>query len=295
MNILIAGGTGFVGRHLTEALTRKGHAVYIVSRSPDKHTNTMMVSFINYDNPVDKLPIIHAVINLAGDSLFGYWTKAKKAAIHKSRINTTQNVIHMMGQMEQKPDVFINGSAVGFYGTSQKMIFTEATDQPGDDFLAGVVHEWEETAKQAEQLGIRTVYTRFGIVLGQEGSLPLMKLPVRLFAGGKIGSGDQWLSWVHIDDVVGMIQFCLENTSINGPINVTAPNPKRNKDFSSTLAHVMRRPYWLPTPAPAIRTILGDMSMLITHGQYVLPSKAEIHGYHFSYPHLEEALRETEA
>ncbi|HLS10406.1 NAD-dependent epimerase/dehydratase family protein, partial [Lentibacillus sp.] len=169
MNIMITGGTGFVGRHLTKALTEKEHVVYILTRTPANHTNTDKISFISYDHPVEDLPRIQAVINLAGDSLFGYWTERKKAVIRSSRIDTTQKVIRMMEQMEQKPDVFISGSAVGFYGTSEEHIFTEETIKPGDDFLASVVVEWEQTAKQAEQLGVRTVYTRFGVIMGNEG------------------------------------------------------------------------------------------------------------------------------
>ncbi|TMN22848.1 TIGR01777 family oxidoreductase [Lentibacillus cibarius] len=294
MNYLITGGTGFVGKHLTVALTAQGHHVYILTRAPERHTNTTRTSFISYEQPVEELPLIHGVINLAGDSLFGYWSKKKKAAIRNSRIETTQQLIEMMKQMQELPAVFISGSAVGFYGTSEDSIFTEQTTKAGGDFLAGVVAEWEQTAKQAEDLGVRTVCTRFGVILGDEGALPLMKLPVKLFAGGKIGSGQQWMSWVHIEDVVGIIQFCLSNKQMSGPVNVTAPNPKRNKDFISILARVLRRPDWIPTPALAVRTVIGEMSILVTHGQYVLPKKAEDHGYPFAFPQLEAALRKIE-
>ncbi|RYG73259.1 TIGR01777 family protein [Lentibacillus lipolyticus] len=294
MTILMTGGTGFVGRHLTEALTEAGHHIYITTRTPEKQTSTKQVTFIGYDYPAEQLPVIHAVINLAGDSLFGYWTAAKKEAIRKSRIETTQKVIHMLKQMKQKPDVFISGSAVGFYGTAEDLIFTEETNRSGNDFLANVVTEWEQTAKQAESLGIRTVYARFGVILGKQGALPLMKLPVKLFAGGRIGSGEQWMSWVHINDVVNMIQFCLRNEQVSGPVNVTAPNPVRNKDFTNTLARVLGRPNWLPAPAFAIRAVLGDMSILITKGQFVLPGKAQKLGYNFVYPNLKDALYETE-
>lgn len=294
MNIMITGGTGFVGTHLTRALTEADHDVYILTRSPEEHHDTKCVTFISYCHPVDDLPVMHAVVNLAGDSLFGYWTKKKKDAIRTSRINTTQQVIQMMEQMERKPDVFISGSAVGFYGTSEDLIFTEKTTKPGDDFLASVVTEWEQTAKQAEQLGVRTVYTRFGVILGKEGALPLMKLPVNMFAGGRIGSGEQWVSWVHIEDVVRMIQFCIANEHISGPVNVTAPNPKRNKDFTRVLADVLNRPYWLPAPDLLVRTTMGEMSLLIAKGQCILPQKAQESRYSFSFPYLREALQETE-
>ncbi|SFE30950.1 hypothetical protein SAMN05216238_11293 [Lentibacillus persicus] len=294
MNILITGGTGFLGTHLTNALIEKGHHTYILTRSPDKHTDTGNTFFISYDYPVKELPVIHAVVNLAGESLFGYWTLTKKEAIRTSRIETTRQVIHMMKQMKTKPDVFISGSAVGFYGTSEDRIFTEKTAEPGDDFLAEVVTEWEKTAKEAESLGVRTVLTRFGIMLGKEGALPLMKLPVKLFAGGKVGSGEQWISWVHVKDAAGLVQFCLFNNTISGPVNVTAPNPKRNKDFINVLAHVLRRPDWLPVPSFPVRIVLGEMSLLILNGQCVLPQKANDAHYAFSYPSLKAALAETE-
>ncbi|MFD1040073.1 TIGR01777 family oxidoreductase [Virgibacillus byunsanensis] len=292
MNILITGGTGFVGTNLSKALVEKGHLVYIITRTPDRHPNTDKITFINYDDDTANLPVIHAVINLAGESLFGYWTKKKKEAILSSRIEATESVMEFIKKLEKKPTVFISGSAIGYYGTSQDLIFTEDTTQPGDDFLASVTKKWEQTAKQAEELDIRTVYTRFGVILGDEGALPYMSLPVKMFAGGKIGNGEQWISWVHIDDVVNMILFCLFNEHIKGPVNVTSPNPKRNKDFTKILATVLKRPYWFPAPSPIIRTVIGEMSHLITKGQYVLPKKTQDQNYQFKYPYLEEALRE---
>lgn len=294
MNILITGGTGFVGSNLTKSLNEKDHHVYILTRSPEKHTNSEKTSFISYDHQVEKLPTIHGVINLAGDSLFGYWSKKKKDTIITSRIETTQKLIDMIKKMDKKPDVFITGSAIGYYGTSGDLIFTENTTEPGDDFLAKVAVDWEKTAKQAEQLNIRTVYARFGVILGKEGALPYMKLPIKIFAGGKIGNGEQWVSWVHIEDAVKLIQFCLFNTHISGAVNVTAPYPKRNKDFTKVLAKVLKRPYWFTTPSPLMRTVIGEMSHLITKGQFVLPQQAKDNNYQFSFPYLEEALRETE-
>ncbi|WP_164670009.1 TIGR01777 family oxidoreductase [Virgibacillus doumboii] len=294
MNILVTGGTGFVGKHLTNTLLENDHCVYILTRSPDKHTDSEKISYLGYNTQADTLPTIHAVINLAGDSLFGYWTKKKKEAIRNSRIETTQKVIDFMKNMDKKPEVLISGSAVGFYGTSEDLIFTEKTTKPGNDFLATVVTDWEKTASQAEQLRIRTVYTRFGVILGNEGALPYMKLPVKMFAGGKIGNGEQWVPWVHIEDVVKLIQFALDNEAISGPLNVTAPNPKRNKDFTKILANLLKRPYWIPAPSPIIRMTIGEMSLLITKGQYVLPNKAVENNFQFTYPYLEEALRNIE-
>lgn len=289
MNILVAGGTGFVGKALVKTLNERGHSIYILTRSPAKHRSTQQVKFIDY-NDTDDLPDMEVVINLAGESLFGYWTAKKKQSIMSSRLHTTQYVIDRMTKMKQKPNVFINASAIGYYGTSDKVIFTEETTEAGSDFLAQVVAEWEKTAQQAEEMGIRTVLMRFGIILGDGGALSFMRLPIKWFIGGKIASGEQWLSWIHIDDVIKLIGFCLHHEDIKGPINVTAPQPIRNKDFIRILAKVMKRPCWISVPEPLIRLVAGEMSQLITKGQYVLPKKAQKHNFHFLYPHLEKAL-----
>lgn len=294
MNILITGGTGFVGKNLTKSLTAKGHHVFILTRSPDTHNDSEKITHLHYHDGVDKLPIIQAVINLAGDSLFGYWTKKKKERILSSRIETTEMIVDFMKQMKVKPTVFISGSAIGFYGTSEDLIFTEKTIEAGDDFLAHVVQTWEHTAREAKDLGIRTIYARFGVILGHEGALPLMSLPIKLFAGGKIGHGEQWVSWVHIDDVVNLLSFCLTNHQIEGPLNITSPHPKRNKEFTKILAKVLKRPHWLPTPAPLMRMTIGEMSALITKGQYVFPQRAIDDNFNFLYPNLKDALKEIQ-
>lgn len=295
LNILITGGTGFVGKNLTTSLVKKGHQVFILTRSPSDYKDSNNITHIDYNYQIDKLPTIYAVINLAGESLFGYWTKKKKDTILSSRIETTKKVIQIIKQMKVKPSVFINGSAIGFYGTSTDLIYTEKTTDPGRDFLANVVQKWELTAGEAEKLGIRTIYARFGVILGQEGALPLMTLPIKLFVGGKISSGQQWLSWVHINDVVNLLIFCMTNDKIEGPFNITAPNPIRNKDFIKTLSKVFNRPYWLTTPKVLMRIGLGEMSQLITQGQFVLPDKALTHNYQFSYPNLHEALENIQS
>lgn len=292
LNILITGGTGFIGRNLIKSFQANNHRSYILTRFPDNYTDTNDEIYISYDYPVAQLPTIHAVINLAGESLFGYWSKKKREAILNSRIDTTNNVIEIIKKLHKRPDVFISGSAVGYYGTSEDLMFTEVTEKPGEDFLASVVVQWEKYAKQVEEMGIRTVYTRFGVVLGVDGALPYMSLPVKLFAGGKIGDGEQWISWIHIEDAIKLINFCIANEHINGSVNITAPNPRRNKDFMKKLAKVLKRPYWFPTPSPLIHAVMGEMSQLITKGQYVLPNKSLDAGFQFSYPNLEEALKE---
>ncbi len=292
MNVLISGGSGFVGSALTNALVKKGYTIYVATRTAAKQSKSDSIFFVTYD-ALDTLPEIDAVINLAGESLFGYWTEEKKERILSSRIDITQTLVDFIESRKKRPKVFISGSAVGFYGTSDDKMFTEETTDPGDDFLAEVASTWEKTARSVEDLNVRTVYTRFGVILGNGGSFPLMKLPVKLFVGGKIGDGSQWISWVHIHDAVHSILECLENDQLTGPVNVTAPHPARNDYFMKAIAQSLRRPYWFPTPALAIRLALGEMSMLIADGQYVIPRKLlHTNDFKFSYPTIELALKQ---
>ncbi len=292
MNILMTGGTGFIGSRFVNKLVNEGHHVYVITRYPRTHKDTESVSYISFDYPIRRLPTIHAVVNLAGESLFGYWSEKKKEMIYTSRIEATERLVNMMLQMEKKPQVFLSGSAIGYYGTQSNKIFTEHTTQPSDDFLASVVSTWENTAHHAEDLGTRTVYTRFGVVLDRnEGALPLMAMPIKLFVGGKIGDGKQWISWIHINDCINLLYYALVEPSIKGPINVTAPNPQRNIEFIKTLARVLRRPALISTPAPILQIALGDMHQLITKGQYILPQKAIDQQFTFQYPYLEDALQ----
>ncbi|GGM29814.1 epimerase family protein YfhF [Paraliobacillus quinghaiensis] len=294
MNIAITGGTGFIGKNVTELLVAEGHHVYILTRSPEKHQGTEYIHYVGWLSdrfkPEQALVDCDAIINLAGESLFGYWTTEKKERIISSRIKVTNRVIDLIKAMKKKPEVLINASAVGYYGTSTTEMFTEETTENGNDFLAKVTKQWEDTAKQASELGVRVVYARLGIVLGNEGTLPLMALPYKLFVGGKIGSGEQWISWVHVKDVAHIILFAIENSKINGPLNITAPKPVQQKVFSKHLAKKLRRPDWLPVPTFFLRTLLGEMSILVVNGQAVLPKKIEAHGYHHNYPDIEQAL-----
>lgn len=291
MNFLISGGTGFVGKHLCKALHEKGHHTFVLTRSPSDHENTFDTTYIGYDLPADQLPEMEGVINLAGESLFGYWTEEKKERIKQSRYDVTSHLISLIAKMKTKPSVFISGSAVGYYGNSEDLIFTEATTSPGKGFLSDVTVAWEELASQAEALGTRTILARFGIILGNEGSLPLMSLPVKLFASGKIGNGEQWMSWIHIDDVVRLLEYCLFQENMEGPVNFTAPEPLRNKEFMRSLAKTLHRPNWTMVPKAAVYMAAGEMGQLITRGQYVLPKKALDSGYVFAYPTVKEAFK----
>ncbi|WP_226585112.1 TIGR01777 family oxidoreductase [Halobacillus litoralis] len=296
MKIAITGGTGFVGTQLTKRLKDEGHDLYILTRSPDQYTDTEQVTYIGWlkdeYNPAEQLPALDAIVNLAGESLnSGRWTEERKQSIMNSRIKATEGVIDIIERLPQKPAVLVNASAVGYYGQSKTKTFTEETSRPGNDFLANVVVEWEERASKAIEHGVRTVYVRFGIILGEEGALPKMVLPYKMMVGGNLGSGEQWMSWIHIEDVVGIIDFAIKNDEVNGPLNGTAPNPKRNKDFGETLGSVMNRPHWLPVPSIALKAALGDMSTLLLDGQSVIPKKALTQGYTFNFPELKPALQ----
>lgn len=280
MKILLFGGTGFIGRHLVAHLSQNGHNVVIVSRHKEH-----LEELIPESEP-------YGIINLAGESIQkSRWTKKQKEAILTSRITVTRRIIDMISNVKQKPEVFINASAVGYYGTSENRVYTEESPS-GDDFLASVCLAWEKVALEASDF-TRVVITRLGVVLGKDGgALPKMMLPYRFFAGGMVGSGKQWVPWVHIDDVTGLMRFILEKPLLSGPINVTAPSPLRMKDFSKVLSKTLKKPNLIPVPSFALRLALGEMASLLLLGQRVTPKKAVDHGYRFHFPLLEEALKD---
>jgi uncharacterized protein len=291
--ILVTGGTGFVGGFLTKHLTALGNEVYILTRK-DKQSEKKGVQYVQWmgSNEPD-LPPIDAVVNLAGESINGRWTDEKKKSILNSRLKVTEELLKLVKKMPQKPSVWVNASAIGYYGTSETEVFTERSSKHGSDFLAEVVKAWETKASAAESLGIRTVFTRFGLVLGKDGGvLPQLSLPYRFFAGGTVGSGEQWVSWVHVEDVAKLITEAIENEQYSGPVNVTSPHPVKMKEFGQVTADVMHRPHWLPAPSIAFKIMFGEMSMLILKGQHVLPEKAGNLGYTFTYPHLKGALHD---
>ncbi|TLS35715.1 TIGR01777 family oxidoreductase [Pseudalkalibacillus caeni] len=296
MKVAITGGSGFVGSALTDSLRDEGHEVIILTRNSKGKTPRKGVTYVEWLNghhtPEKALEGLDAFVNLAGEPInSGRWTSERKQRILNSRIDATREVVSIISNLEKKPEVLVNASAIGCYGTSKSRSFTEDSDNRGDDFLARVVQQWEKEAGKAQALGVRTVYCRFGLILGKEdGALPRLVIPYKLFAGGPLGDGMQWYSWVHIDDVVGMIRFAMENEAITGPLNVTAPEPKRMKDFGKTLADVLGRPHWLPAPSVALKLALGEMSVLVLEGQCVLPLKAKENGFPFKFSHAKEAL-----
>ncbi|TCP24547.1 hypothetical protein EV207_12446 [Scopulibacillus darangshiensis] len=296
MNILITGGTGFVGQALCAYFAKQGDDVFILTRQriqTNKKDNIYYIQWLKEgSSPLDQLPPIDAAVNLAGTSInSGRWTDKKKEDIMQSRLKATATLIELISLMPIKPRVLINASAVGFYGTSETAAFTESASYENGDFLADVVYRWEDEAMKAEHFGIRTVCTRFGLVLGREdGALPRMILPYKMFAGGTVGSGSQWVSWVHIEDLIRLIAFVIASEHVNSPVNVTAPHPVTMKTFGKTIGRVMKRPHFLPVPSFVLNLALGEMSTLVLKGQKVIPEKALENGFVFKYPELEEAL-----
>ncbi|MGE7111584.1 TIGR01777 family oxidoreductase [Lysinibacillus sp. NPDC047702] len=296
MKIVIAGGTGFVGKVLTRLLQDNGHEIIILTRN--KIVQEKDIQYVQWlqqgARPEQLLNTVDAFVNLAGISLNnGRWTKKQKKAIYTSRMDATLEIVRIMEQLTSKPKVLINASAVGIYPTSTITTYTEDSMDYATDFLGTTVQDWERQAKRAEKLGVRVALARFGVILGRDqGALPSMLLPYKMHIGGTIGSGEQWLSWVHVEDVARAIYFAITNENIKGPFNVTAPHATRMKDFGKTIAMIMGRSHWMPVPSIAMRLALGEQSVLVLEGQHVLPAVLEEQHFTFNYPHLKEALQD---
>ncbi|MCS6859827.1 MAG: TIGR01777 family oxidoreductase [Abditibacteriales bacterium] len=298
MKIVITGATGFIGTALCKALTEAEHEVIALTRHASAQQRLGdRVSCATWDGQSageweKTLDGADAVVNLAGESIAARWNAAKKEKIRASRVNATRALVQAMSKAHWRPKVLVNGSAVGYYGPRGDEELTEESS-PGNDFLAEVCQAWEAAAVEAEPLGVRVVRLRIGVVLGEGGgALSKMLPPFKMGVGGPTGSGQQWMSWVHRDDVVGLIQFALERDDVQGALNATAPNPVRNREFAQTLGKVLHRPAFLPTPALAMRLLFGEMAdALLLTGQRVLPAAAQRLGYQFRYPDLMSALQ----
>jgi hypothetical protein len=234
-----------------------------------------------------------AVINLAGESIAeGRWTPGRKRALRRSRIATTRSLVDACALVSHRPSVFVSASAVGYYGPSGNEKLDESAP-PGDDFLARLCVDWEAEASEVSELGVRLVLPRIGVILGEGGgAVERMAIPFQMFLGGPIGSGKQWLSWVHKQDVVALLVDSLTNDRMVGPINVAAPDARTMADFSRALGAAMRRPSWIPIPSFAVRLALGEMAEMLLTGQRVVPAGAEVAGYRFRYRSLGDALAE---
>lgn len=287
MRVLVTGGTGLVGRPACAALRAAGHDVTVVSREPGR----VPARAIGWDALGAAMPETDAIVNLAGDSIAGgRWTDARKAEIRRSRIEGTRALVQAIAASESRPKVLVSASAVGYYGDRGDEPLDE-TAAPGTDFLARVCVAWEAEARRAEELGLRVARLRLGVVLAPDGgAIASMLLPFRAGLGGPLGSGKQWMSWVHRDDVVGLITEAVASETYAGAVNVTAPNPVTNKDFTRALAHAVHRPGFLPVPGVGLRLLLGEMASMLLRGQRVLPTVAQRAGYAWHQPELPAAL-----
>ncbi|MHC8515690.1 TIGR01777 family oxidoreductase [Sporosarcina sp. ITBMC105] len=296
MKVVIAGGTGFIGQKITSLLKEKGHDIVILTRS--KRPNEKNIEYVQWltdgSKPEEEILSADAFINLAGVSINdGRWTPDHQQQIYDSRMVATDELIRIISALQSKPTIFLNASAIGIYPASETTIYSEASRDVADDFLGKTVHDWEQKAATLQAQGIRTAIIRFGVVLGKdEGALPLMSMPYKLFVGGKVGSGRQWVSWVHVQDVANAAVFLLEHASAQGVFNITAPFPLRMNDFGKTIGNVLHRPHWLPAPAFLMKSALGQKSALVLEGQYVSSEKIVTAGFDFDFPVLADALND---
>ena len=294
MKIAITGGTGFAGEEMTKLFRQQGHEVYVLTRRAKASGNGIRyIEWLTEDaQPEKELEGIDAIVNLAGSSINdGRWDEQQKKLIYSSRVEATAEVLRIIKSLIRKPKVLVSGSAVGVYPASPEKSYTEQSSETGDDFLARTVIEWERLAAEAREFGVRVACARFGIMLGKkDGALPLMALPYKLFGGGTVGTGRQWLSWIHVHDVARAVLFAIETEDLEGPFNVTAPYPKRMKEFGMEIAYALKRPHWIPVPEFAMKALLGDKSRLVLEGQRVLPEVLEQHGFEFNFPDLRTAL-----
>ncbi|GLX15208.1 NAD-dependent dehydratase [Pseudomonas straminea] len=292
MHILITGGTGLIGQALCHQWAAQGHQLTVLSRRPEQvpvlcGTSVRGVARLEdiSDEPLD------AVVNLAGAPIADRpWSKARKQLLWESRIGLTERLVSWLQRREQKPAVLLSGSAVGWYGDAGEHIIDEQA-KPGADFAAQLCIAWEETAQQAEALGIRVVLLRTGLVLAKEGGmLKRMATPFRFGLGGRIGSGRQWMPWIHIADQIALIDFLLQHEQARGPYNACAPHPVRNAEFVKELGHAVHRPTLMLLPGFALRAALGEMSLLLLGGQHALPARAQEAGFEFRFTRLDVAL-----
>lgn len=292
MHVLVTGGTGFIGKALCRALAKNGHRVTVLTRSIAR-SGPHLPEGISAVEDLDGLRAIDAVYNLAGENLAAQrWTVARKQMLLDSRINTTKRLLSWMEGQEKRPAVLISASAVGFYGPHGEEAITESAS-PGAGFAADLCQKWEAEARRAEALNVRVCIVRIGLVLGSDGGVLAKLLPAfRFGGGGPIGTGQQWVSWIHRHDLVQMLLWLLTKPSAQGVYNATAPQPVTNAELARALGRVLHRPARLRLPAALLKPMLGEMAGLLLTGQRVLPERARKEGFDFEYMALEPALRQ---
>ena len=297
MNVTVSGATGRVGRHLVAALKARGDDVVALSRDPDKAGEQLGVKAYAWDLkneavPKEALLGRDAVVHLAGEDVGQRWNKEIKAEILDSREKGTRNMVHSIFETKPRPKTFICASAAGYYGDRGSEVVDEA-EPSGSDWLSEVVARWERQAETAK-VGTRLVIVRTGIVLDADGgALAKMLPPFKAGVGGPIGSGKQYMPWIHLDDLIGIYLAAIDNQDFHGPINASAPEPATNKGFAKALGHAIKRPALAPVPGIAIKAMYGEMSQIVLKGVRMVPGRAAELGYEFQHPDLGEALRST--
>jgi uncharacterized protein (TIGR01777 family) len=294
MLVAVTGASGFIGRTLLQALQGADHRVVALTRNPEAARFPPGVLVRRYDPSEPTagpaaFDGVEVVVHLAGEPIAGRWTARKKHAIAASRIEGTRHLVAALAASAQRPRIFLCASAVGYYGSRGDEPLAESA-APGNDFLARVCVGWEAAAREAERLGIRTVMLRFGVVLGHGGALESMKLPFLLGLGGPIGSGKQYLPWIHVDDLAALCTFAIDRANVAGPFNVVAPDYATNARFAHALGAALRRPSFFPVPAFAMRALLGEFADTLLSSQLVVPAAAQSAGFVWTHPILEPAL-----
>lgn len=295
MQILLTGGTGLVGRALCRHFSQQGHSLIVLSRDPGKVAG--LCSGARGIGSLEELNVtdaVDAVINLAGAPIADRpWTKGRRRMLRESRIDLTRNLVDWMSRRDQAPGVLLSASATGWYGDRGEEQLDETSAAPVADFASQLCQDWEAEVMRAAELGTRVACLRFAPVLAADGGMLARLLPVfRLGLGGRLGSGQQWMPWIHLDDLVRLFDHLLSNDDCQGIYNACSPMPVRNAEFTRILAQTVRRPAIFPAPAWLLRLALGEMSILLTGGQHVMPKRTADSGFDWQYPELSAALQQ---
>ena len=304
MRIIITGGTGLIGQKLAKDFIDAGHELIILTRNPNHPGNRSSgARYEAWDSKTSQgwgqlVNGTDVIINFAGENIAGTsffptrWTTKQRERIQKSRIQAGEAVVQAVRESENKPSLVIQASAIGYYGPQGELVLTE-TSPAGNDFLAHTCEIWEKSTAEIDEMGVRRAVLRTGIYLSPEGgALARLLLPYKLFAGGPMGSGKQWYSWIHPDDLAGAVQFIIENDKAKGVFNLTAPHPLPNRDFGKALGREMHRPSWIPLPSFILRGLFGDVATVVVDGQRVIPKRLIDMGYTFKFPEIEVAFKE---